>query len=419
MGVLTALGNGCEANWRALTAGDSGLRQITRFPVDGLRSTVAGTVDAHLPGAGALHSVERSARMAIEVARQALSQAACALGDGFAGPLFVATPPSEFEWPQLLRLYGAAQDNDGEGYRRLLEAARSGVLVEDYPLLQFSTIADRLASSGLFTPSGQPFSICTACASGATVIGMGLEVIRRGEADAALCIGADGSIHAEAMARFSLLSALSTHNEPPEKALRPFARSRNGFVPAEGAAALVLETYASAKRRGAPVLGFVLGYSETADGYHRTRADPEASGMIGALRGALRDAGLSPDAVDYVNAHGTGTQENDKMEYLALASVFAERIKSVPVSSNKSMIGHTLIAAGAVETVFSLLTIASGVMPPTMNCEDPDPAIALDVIPGAAREGRVRTVLSNSFGFGGQNACLVFSSAPAQQGMTA
>jgi len=414
MGLLTALGNGCEANWRALVAGQSDLKRITRFPVTGLRSTVAGTVDAHLPGAGALHAVERSARMGVEVARQAVEQAGITPGGGVTGPLFVATPPSEFEWPQLLRLHDAARNDDGEGYRRLLAAARGGALANEFPLLQFSTIADRLAASGVFNVAGQPFSICTACASGATVIGMGMEAIRRGQADAALCIGTDGSIHAEAMARFSLLSALSTHNDPPEKALRPFARGRDGFVPAEGAAALVLESYQSARRRGASVLGFVLGYGETADGYHRTRADPQASGMVGALRGALDDAAVAPDDVDYVNAHGTGTQENDKMEYLALASVFAERLKTLPVSSNKSMIGHTLIAAGAVEAVFSLMTIARGVMPPTMNCEDQDPAIPLDVIPGAARMGRVRTVLSNSFGFGGQNACLVFASEPAQ-----
>jgi len=411
MGVLTSLGIGRADNWRALTAGQSGLKRIIRFPVDGLRSTVAGTIDEHLPGAGQLHSVERSARMAEIAAREALAQAAVSQCRRFPGPLFMATPPSEFEWPQLLRLHAAGSGSEPAGYTRLLDAARSGAFAAEYPLLQFASIADRLKET--FGTAGQPVSVCTACASGATAIGLGLEAIRHGHAQAALCVGADATIHAEAMVRFSLLSALSMHNDPPDRASRPFALSRDGFVPAEGAGALVLEDYESARARGATVLCFVLGYGERADDYHRTRSKPDASAMIAAIQAALADAGVGPKAVDYVNAHGTGTQENDKMEALALSAVLGERAATTPVSSNKSMIGHTLIAAGAVEAVFSLMTIASGTMPPTMNCEDRDPEIGLDVIPSVKREGRVRTVLSNSFGFGGQNACLVLSGEPA------
>lgn len=412
MGVLTSLGNGCEDNWRALTAGQSGLKRITRFPIEGLRSTVAGTVDSHFPGVARLHSVERSARMAEAVAHQAIAQARIGGLYAFPGPLFIATPPSEFEWPQLLRLHAAGPDSEPAGYQRLLAAARSDRFAEEFGLLQFTSIADRLASPQMFGTSGQPTSVCTACASGATAIGLGVEAIRRRETDAALCVATDGTVHAEAMVRFSLLSALSTHNDPPEKALRPFARDRDGFVPAEGAAALVLENYDSARSRGAAILGFVLGYGEKADDYHRTRSKPDASAMIGAIKGALADAGIGPEAIDYVNAHGTGTQENDKMEYIALAAVMGEHLSRTPVSANKSMIGHTLIAAGAVEAVFSLMTIASGAIPPTMNCEEPDPEIPLDIVPLVKREGEVRTVLSNSFGFGGQNACLIFSSEP-------
>lgn len=413
MGVLTSLGNGREDNWRALTAGESGLKRITRFPTEGLRSTVAGTIDDYLPGAGELHSVERSARMAEIVGRQAIDQARIGVCWSFPGPLFIATPPSEFEWPQFLKLHAAGRSEEPADYARLLSAARSGGFAVDFPLTQFASIADRLASRQVFGTTGQPISVCTACASGATAIGLGVEAIRRGETQAALCIGTDGTVHAEAMVRFSLLSALSTHNDPPEKALRPFALGRDGFVPAEGAAALILEEYDSARARGARILGFVLGYGERADDYHRTRSKPDGSAMISAIAGALADAGIGPDAVDYVNAHGTGTQENDKMECLALSAVLGERAATTPVSSNKSMVGHTLIAAGAVEAVFSLMTIATGTMPPTMNCEERDPEIGLDVIPSAAREGRVRTVLSNSFGFGGQNACLVLAAEPA------
>ena len=181
---------------------------------------------------------------------------------------------------------------------------------------------------------------------------------------------------------------------------------------AEGAAALVLESLEAARARGAEVLGLVLGCGERADSFHRTRSNPDGGAIIGAMRAAIADAGLEPAAVDYVNAHGTGTPENDKMETLGMLAVFGEASPPPPISANKSMIGHTLSAAGAIEAVFGLLTIRDGVLPPTINHETPDPAIPLDVVPNRAREARVRRVLSNSFGFGGQNVCLVLGAAP-------
>jgi 3-oxoacyl-[acyl-carrier-protein] synthase II len=241
---------------------------------------------------------------------------------------------------------------------------------------------------------------------------MSVEAIRRGETDAALCIGTDGSVHAEALIRFSLLSALSTHNDPPEEASKPFSKNRDGFVMGEGGAALVLESYASARARGAEILGFVLGCGEKGDGFHRTRSSPDGRPAIVAMQEALADAGLEPDHIDYVNAHGTSTPENDKMEAMSCTAVFGPRMTALPISSNKSMVGHTLTAAGAVEAVFSLLTIASGRIPPTINYREPDPNIPLDVVPNVARDARVRRVISNSFGFGGQNTCLVFGDAP-------
>jgi 3-oxoacyl-[acyl-carrier-protein] synthase II len=241
---------------------------------------------------------------------------------------------------------------------------------------------------------------------------MSVEAIRRGETDAALAIGADGSINVESLIRFSLLSALSTRNETPEEAARPFSRTRDGFVMAEGGGALVLESLASARARGAEILAVVAGCGERADSYHRTRSNPDGSAIIAAIRNALADAGAAPDEIDYINAHGTSTPENDKMEALGCAAVFAERAQAVPISSNKSMIGHTLTAAGAVEAVFTVMTILSGVIPPTINYREPDPSIRLDVVPNEAREARVRTAMSNSFGFGGQNVCLVFRDKP-------
>ena len=208
-----------------------------------------------------------------------------------------------------------------------------------------------------FGTEGSPISLSTACASGASAIQLGVEAIRRGETDAALCVGTDGSVNPESLIRFSLLSALSVQNEPPHAAAKPFAKNRDGFVMAEGAGALVLESYEAAVARGAKILGVIAGCGELADGFHRTRSSPDGKPIIGCMRSAIADAGLTPEDIDYINAHGTGTPENDKMECLGVVTVFGERAKDVPISSNKSMVGHTLSAAGAVEAVITLMTL--------------------------------------------------------------
>jgi 3-oxoacyl-[acyl-carrier-protein] synthase II len=212
--------------------------------------------------------------------------------------------------------------------------------------------------------------------------------------------------------RFSLLSALSTANDPPQSASKPFSKNRDGFVMAEGAAVLVLESLESAKARGAKILGVIEGCGEMADSFHRTRTSPDGKPTIGCIHNALADAGLKPDDIDYINPHGTGTPENDKMECLSVSAVFGERAKTIPMSSNKSMIGHTLSAAGAVETVISLLTLEHQRLPPTINYQVPDPSLPFDVVPNVARDARVTHVLSNSFGFGGQNVSLVIGGEP-------
>jgi 3-oxoacyl-[acyl-carrier-protein] synthase II len=209
------------------------------------------------------------------------------------------------------------------------------------------------------------------------------------------------------------LSALSTSNDPPDQAAKPFAKNRDGFVMAEGAAALVLESLDHAKARGAEILGVLEGCGEMADSFHRTRSSPDGRPIIGCIRNAIADAGLTPDDIDYINPHGTGTPENDKMEGLGASAVFGERSKHLPMSSNKSMIGHTLSAAGAVEAVFTLMTLDHQRLPPTINYRIPDPALPLDVVPNAARDAKVRHALSNSFGFGGQNVSLVLGREPA------
>ncbi|MGI6855715.1 beta-ketoacyl-ACP synthase [Mesorhizobium sp. 1B3] len=405
IGVVTSLGVGKKDNWDALTSGRSGIHAITRFPIDHLNTRIAGTVDflpASSQGASAL-----TYELAALSAEEALAESGFGSSD-FNGPLFLASPPVELDWKDRFKLYHAGKGI--EGYGRLLEVARKLNSAEVFGATQFGTIADRLAER--FGASGLPITLSTACASGATAIQLGVEAIRRGECDRALAVGADGSATAEALIRFSLLSALSTQNDVPEKASKPFSKDRDGFVLAEGSAALVLESLDSALARGAEVLGVLSGCGERADDFHRTRSKPDGSPAIAAVRAALADAGFAEDEIDYVNAHGTSTPENDKMEHLSLATVFGERMRTIPISSNKSMIGHTLSAAGAIEAAFSLLTMREGVIPPTINYDNPDPAIELDVVPNKKRAADVRTVISNSFGFGGQNACLVMAREP-------
>jgi 3-oxoacyl-[acyl-carrier-protein] synthase II len=310
IGMVTSLGKGKADNWAALIAGKSGIHPITRFPVDQLNTRISGMVDfldASTKGASAL-TYELAETAAVEaIAESGLSP------DDFGGPLFLASPPVEVDWHDRLALYRAGSAEDaGE---RLLEAARNRNSTDVFETAQFGTIADRLADR--FGAVGLPITLSTACASGATAIQLGVEAIRRGECDHALAVGADGSATAEALIRFSLLSALSTSNESPEKASKPFSKDRDGFVLAEGSAALVLESLEAAQARGATVLGILRGCGEKADDFHRTRSKPDGS-----------------------------------------------------------------------------------------------PAIALDVVPNVKREAAVRTVLSNSFGFGGQNTCLVMAREP-------
>jgi 3-oxoacyl-[acyl-carrier-protein] synthase II len=407
MGVLTSLGQGQADNWKALTGGVSGIRRISRFAIDGLRTTIAGTVDfVSVPEPSAPALSERLAELVIE---DAIGEAAIGRSGDFPGPLFVALPPVEIEWPQRLALATASGANETVTYTDLLRAAGTGRFEPYYRRFLFGSVAENLADR--FGTKGSPIATSTACASGGSAIQLGVEAIRRGETDAALVVGTDCSVNPESLIRFSLLSALSTRNDPPASASRPFSKDREGFVMAEGAGALVLESLASARARGATVLAVVEGCGEVADGFHRTRSSPDGKPIIACMREALADAGLPPDAVGYINAHGTGTPENDKMEWIGISGVFGERAGSIPMSSNKSMIGHSLTAAGAVEAIFTILAIRNSLLPPTINYDIPDLALPVDCVPNVAREARVRHAISNSFGFGGQNVCLVLGAA--------
>ncbi len=405
IGVVTSLGVGKADNWAALTAGRSGIHPISRFPIDHLNTTIAGTVD--FLASSSKGASQLTMELAETAALEAIAEAGLDTGD-FAGPLFLAAPPVDLDWRDRFELYHSA--SEGSVSERSLAVSRAQKTLDMFETIQFGSIADRLAER--FGTRGLPITLSTACASGATAIQLGVEAIRRGECDRALSIGADGSATAEALIRFSLLSALSTQNDFPQKASKPFSKDRDGFVLAEGAAALVLESLDSALARGATILGILSGCGEKSDDFHRTRSKPDGSPAIAAVRAALSDAGMSEDQIDYVNAHGTSTPENDKMEHLSLSTVFGARIRNLPVSSNKSMIGHALSAAGAIEAAFSLMTMREGVIPPTINYDSPDPAIELDVVPNTKRDASVSSVLSNSFGFGGQNTCLVLAREP-------
>lgn len=409
MGVVTSLGAGKSDNWAKLTAGQSGIRTITRFPTDGLKTTMAGAID-FIP-LEPFSSTVLSERLADMATEEAVAQAGIGARGDFPGPLFLAVAPVEVEWPAREDVARATGLTSGIDYDALLRAAGGGRFAEYHRRFLFGSVADHLVET--FGTKGSPISLSTACASGATAIQLGVEAIRRGEADAALCVATDGSVNPEALIRFSLLSALSTHNDPPQAAVRPFAKNRDGFVMAEGAGALVLESLEAATARGATILGVVAGCGELADSFHRTRSSPDGKPIVGCVRNALADAGMGVEQIDYINAHGTGTPENDKMEYLGISTVFGERTTQIPVSSNKSMVGHTLSAAGAVEAVFSLLTLEHQRIPPTINYDVPDPAIPFDVVPNVARDARVTAVMSNSFGFGGQNAALILTREPA------
>lgn len=405
IGLVTSLGQGAEANWEKLIAGQSGIHRITRFPTDNLRTTIGGSVDFLLEQP--FSATQLSFALARTAAAEAIAQAGLGQPGDFPGELFLASPPVEHEWPQRTRLDRQAPGQPHTYEGMMAAAAQAG---EDiYVDFLNGTIADKLADE--FGTKGSPITLTTACASGATAIQLGVEAIRRGQTKAALAIGTDGSIHVEALIRFTLLSALSTNNEDPTKAARPFAKGRDGFVMAEGAGALVLEDAEAARARGATILGYVRGVGEAADTFHRTRSNPSGEAIIRAINNALNDAGVTPDDIDYINAHGTSTPENDKMEAFGIQQVFGDKAAEVPVSSNKSMIGHTLTAAGAVEAAISILTLQHKVLPPTINHEGPAD-IPLDLVPNEARPAEVDLILSNSFGFGGQNVCLVIGRNP-------
>lgn len=397
LGVVSSLGLGLEQNWRRLTAGESGISRIARFDPTGLRATIGGTVN--VAGRTVQSRTYAAARL---VSEEALSDAGLLARQYPELRLFVASAPPELEWNDrawLLRRRTSA--NPAE-----LPSPASLDLNEELRFMFSGGVSAALAGSlGL---RFAPVSVTTACASGSSAIQCAAEAIAAGACKMALVIGADCALTPELVARFSLLSALSSSNENPSAASKPFSKNRDGFVLAEGAGALVLEEISHARARGAKIHSFLLGHGDAADSFHRTRSNPSGDSLVRCMSQALSSAKLEPSAIQYINAHGTSTPENDAMESKALARVFGSAQACPPISSNKSMIGHTLTAAGAIEAVFTVQTLRTGILPPTINYHEPDPAIPLDVVPNRSRTHSVCQAMSNSFGFGGQNVSLIF-----------
>ncbi len=398
MGAVTPLGQSVDEFWRSLVQGKSGIGPITLCDPTPFPCRIAGEVKDFDP---AQYMDAKEARRMARFSQLSVAAAALAIEDA-----------SLDHSVQDQERIGVVMGNGNGGFPTTEENAR--VLVEKGGMRMspwfIPMILPNMAAANVsrtFGLKGYTSTIITACAAGNQAIGEGAEVVRRGAADVILAGGCEAGISQLGLGGFNVIKALSRQNDEPEKASRPFDAKRDGFIPAEGSAILVLESLEHALARGANISAEVLGQGVSSDAYHAVQPDEDGSGAARAIRWALEDAGIGPDEIDYINAHGTSTPKNDLSETLAIKAVFGERAYQVPISSTKSMIGHTLGGAGALEAVASIETILNDEIHPTINYEHPDPDCDLDYVPNVARQQRVDTVLSNSFGFGGQNACLV------------
>jgi 3-oxoacyl-[acyl-carrier-protein] synthase II len=399
LGVCAPNGVGVDAFWKALLAGRSGIGPIKAFDASKHCSRIAGEVDfdvSSLPKR-LVKRTARFAQMAVLAAHESLAHAGLEEGSALEECAVVV--------------------GSGIGGFEVSEAEHTSFVergLGKYNPLTVPMIIPNMGAGMIAMETGARgpnMGVTSACASGANAIGTAFDLVRQGRCETALAGASESTISPWAVDGYCQLRALSTRNESPQTASRPFSADRDGFVIAEGAAVLVLESLEHARARGAVVLAELAGYGATADGYHITAPDPEGCGAMRAMRAALDDAGVATDAIDVINAHGTSTPLNDVTETNAIKGVFGAHARKLAVHATKSMTGHALGGASAMEAVVSVLTLVHGVIHPTINLETPDPACDLDYVANTAREARVRHVLSNAFGFGGHNAVLVFASA--------
>lgn len=398
LGAVTPLGVGVERNWAALCQGKSGIGPVTSFDTTGFRTRIAGEVRGFNPedfmsrklvrrGNGYIHFALAATRMAVEDAGLSITAAIAPRVGTAVGTAMGGVKSLEYN------------------QRLLLEGAKNQISPFFIPSFICNMASGQVAIE--FGAEGPNMCSVTACASGTHSIGDAFRVIQLGEADVMLAGGAEAAVSPVIFAGLDVLRVMSARNDAPEKASRPFDKDRDGFVMSEGAAMVVLEELEFALNRGARIYGEVLGYGHNSDAYHITSPDSDGDGAARCMKMALADAGITPDMIDYINAHGTSTPINDISETRAIKTVFGERSYRLPISSNKSMTGHLWAGAGVLEAIFSALTIVHGVIPPTINCETPDPECDLDYVCNVAREAVVDTVLSNSFGFGSTNGTLI------------
>ena len=399
MGALTPLGLSMDDTWDGLVHGRSGIRRISSLDLSECTSQIGGELSAFDPrdylGAKEARRMARFSQLAVIAAKMALDDANLSLNGG--GNHNAGVVMGTAVGGTVVETEMAKQRLDERGFGRVSPFHLTSML----PNMAAFHIAE---ATGF---RGHNSTTVTACASGAQAIGDAKEVIRCGRADVMLSGGSEATIGPLAFASFAIMNALSTRNDQPQAACRPFDAERDGFVISEGAAVLVLESLDHALWRGARIYAEIAGYAANSDGYHAIAPNPDPSGPVQAIRDALLDAKLGPEAVDLINAHGTSTPLGDVAETRAIKAVFGERAYRVPVTANKSMLGHGLGAAGAMETMASVLSIRDNLVPPTINLDQPDPECDLDYVPHEARQVRVDVVLKNAFGMGNQNACLV------------
>jgi len=415
IGAITPVGNDVESMWSVLRAGGSGIGRITHFDAGRFPTKIA----AEVKNFDLSEYVDDPARYAYSGRNVTFAIAAATEAVRSSGVLDSPPEPSRFgvylgagegqqDFAVFMKLVSEARRGGEIDLERFTQAGLKHLNPQFEMEQEPNMPAGHLAA--LFNAQGPNLNCLTACAASSQAIGEATEIIRRGDADVMLSGGAHSMIHPFGVTGFNLLTALSTHNDEPTRASRPFDKNRDGFVLGEGAGMLVLEELEHALARGAHIYGEVVGYGTTADAFRITDTHPEGRGAVSCIRMALADAGLNTDQIDYINAHGTSTDVNDRVETMAIRQALGNDAYPTPVSSIKSMMGHLIAAAGSVEAITCLLAIRDDVVPPTINYETPDPACDLDYVPNQAREIPVETALSNSFGFGGQNISLIFSS---------
>lgn len=398
IGCVSPLGIGVDETWKGIVEGRSGITRITKFDASNLPSQIAGEVKNFKPQdfmpEKLVSRVDTFIQYAIASARMALEDAK--LADVELG-----------ERAGVIIGVGMGGVGQVEHYTRILdERGYKRVTPFFIPMIIPNMAAGQVAI--LFGAKGPNLAVCTACAAGNHAIGETYRMIKNGLIDVAICGGTESLITPLTIAGFAVMKALSTRNDEPEKASRPFDAKRDGFVIAEGSGILVLEELTHAQKRGAKVYAELIGYGATCDAYHMTAPSPDGEGAETCMKLALEDANIAPNEVDYINAHGTSTPLNDVVETKAIKKVFGEHAYKLMVSSTKSMTGHLLGGAGGLEAVITVKALETGIVPPTINLEEPDPECDLDYVPNQARRAKIKVAMSNAFGFGGTNACLVF-----------